>query len=268
MEFLKHFKRRSFLNEFIYVTLNICLAISLMVIVRVTGLIWPALILVLLSKWRIFAVRPQFWFANIQANLVSLIVSISYVVFVYNVGHLNIGDTQVLILQLLLAALDACWLLFLKPKSKRKYIIMQAGVALFVGVTAIYSISYILEIATPVVLLMWLIGYATSKHILSNYDEEDRVVLLSLSWGMIMAEIGWVAYHWTIAYRLPFVSSLSIPQVSIIALCMSFLAYKIYNSFYHYQKIRMNDIILPLIFAVAIILVLILGFNGVTTIVS
>ena len=267
MEFLKHFKRRSFLNELIYVTLNICLAIALMVIVRVTGLIWPALILVLLSKWRIFAVRPQFWFANIQANLVSLIVSISYVVFIYDIEQLNIGDAQVLILQLFLAALDACWLLFLKPKSKRKYIIIQAGVALFVGITAVYSISYMMGIATPVVLLMWLIGYATSKHILSNYDEEDRVVLLSLSWGVIIAEIGWVAYHWTIAYRL-FVSSLSIPQVSIIVLCMSFLAYKIYNSFYHYQKIRMNDIVLPLIFTVAIILVLILGFNGVTTIVS
>lgn len=267
MEFLKHFKRRSFLNEVIYVSLNVGLSIALMLIVRVTGLVWPALILVLLSKWRIFAVRPQFWFANIQANLVSLIVSISYVVFVYAVGQLNIGDTQILVLQLLLAALDACWLLFLKPKSKRKYIVFQAGVALFVGVTAVFSISYG-WIATPVVLLMWLIGYATAKHILSNYDDEDRVVLLSLSWGMILAEIGWIAYHWTIAYRLPFVPGIFIPQISIIALCMSFLAYKIYNSFYHYQKIRVNDILLPLIFTIAIVLVLLFGFNGVMTVVD
>jgi len=267
MEFLKHFKRRSFLNEAIYVTLNIGLSVALMVIVRVTGLIWPALILVLLSKWRIFAVRPQFWFANIQANLVSLIVSISYVVFLFSIGNLNVNGTQIIILQVILAVLDACWLLFLKPKSKRKYIVLQAGLALFVGITAVFVMAYS-WVATPVVLLTWLIGYATAKHILSNYENEDRVVLMSLSWGMIIAEVSWIAYHWTIAYRLPFVSSLLIPQISIVTLCMSFLAYKIYNSFYHYQKIRMNDIILPLIFTVAIILVLVLGFNGVTTIVS
>jgi len=267
MEFLKHFKRRSFLNEAIYVTLNIGLSVALMIIVRVTGLIWPALILVFLSKWRIFAVRPQFWFANIQANLVSFIVSVSYVVFLYAVGLLNVSDTQILALQLILAVMDACWLLFLKPKSKRKYIILQAGVALFVGITAVFSMSYG-WIATPVVLLVWLIGYATAKHVLSNYDDEDRVVLLSLSWGVIMAEIAWVAYHWTIAYRLPLISGVFIPQVSIIAFCLSFLAYKIYDSFYHYQKVRMNDIILPLIFTVATILALVVGFNGVANIVS
>lgn len=265
MEFLKHFKHRTLINEIIYITLNISLAVAIMLIVWVTKLIWPALILVLLSKWRVFAVRPQFWFANIQANLVSFIVSVSYVVFLYIINLLSFNDTTLWVLQLIIAALDVCWLLFIKPKSKRKYIILQAGIALFTGITAIFYVSYG-WIATPVVLLTWLVGYATAKHVISNYNDEDRAVLLSLSWGVIVAEISWVAYHWTIAYRLPFVPSILIPQVSIILLCLSFLALKIYDSFYHHQKIRMNDIILPLIFTIAIILALVLGFNSVTSI--
>lgn len=264
MEFLKTVKRRSFLNETIYVALNIGLAIALMFIVRVTGLLLPAFGLVLLSKWRIFAVRPRFWFANIQTNLVSVIIDISFVVFLYAANVANIGDSQILIVQSLFVALYVAWLLLLKPKSKRVYIVAQAGSALFVGITAVFVMAYG-WIASPVVLLVWLIGYATARHVLSSYDEESHTLLLSLVWGLVLAEIGWIAYHWTIAYRLPFVTSILLPQVSIVVLCFGFVTYKAYNSYYHYQKIRFSDIILPLIFTVSIISVLVLAFNNVST---
>lgn len=262
MEFLKIVKRRSFLNEVIYITLNIGLAVTLMVLVRVTGSLWPAFILVLLSKWRVFAVRSQFWAANIQANSVSAIISIGYVVLLYTVNTANIGDFQIFIIQSLLALLDIVWLLLLKPKSKRKYIVAQAGIALFVGITAIYVTAYN-WIATPVVLLVWIVGYSTARHILNSYDEESHIVLLSLIWGLMLAEIGWLAYHWTIAYQLPIINNLLLPQVSIVMLCLGFLAYKSYNSYYHYQKIRMTDILLPLVFTVGFITVLMIAFNGV-----
>lgn len=264
MEFLKIVKRRSFINEVVYVTLNIGLAITLMALVRTTGSIWPAFILVLLSKWRVFAVRPQFWFANVQANLVSAIISISYVVFLFVVNSMNIGDFQIIAVQCLLALLDIIWLLFLKPKSKRKYIVAQAAAALFVGITAIYIVAFNWA-ASPVILLVWLVGYATARHVLSSYDEESHIILLSLSWGLVLAEIGWLAYHWTIAYQLPFINSILLPQVSIIMASLGFLTYKSYNSYYHYQKIRMGDIILPLVFTIGVIAVLLLAFNGVTT---
>ena len=264
MEFLKIVKRRSFINEFIYIALNIALAVALMFIIRVTGSLVPAFLLVLLSKWRIFAVRPRFWFANIQTNLVSFIVSVSFIVFLYAANVANISDSQMLIFQSLLVVLDICWLVFLKPQSKRVYVVAQAGVALFTGVTAIYAMSYG-WIASPVVLLMWLVGYATARHVLSTYDEESHIMLLSLVWGLSMAEIGWLAYHWTIAYRLPIVTSLLLPQVSIVVLCIGFLVYKSYDSYSHHQKIRMADIILPLIFTVSIISILVLALNGVNT---
>lgn len=264
MEFLKLAKRRTFFNEAIYIALNVGLAVTLMIIIRVTGSLLPAFGLVLLSKWRIFAVRPRFWFANIQTNLVSVIIDVSFAIFLYTANVANAGDTQIFIIQSLLVALNIGWLLFLKPKSKRVYVVAQAGVALFVGITAIFIMSYG-WIASPVVLLVWLVGYAVARHVLSSYDEESHILLLSLAWGLTLAEIGWIAYHWTIAYPLPIATGVSLPQVSIITLCFGFLTYNAYNSYYHYQKIRMNDILLPLIFTVSIISVLVLAYNGVST---
>lgn len=262
MEFLKTVNRRSFLSEVVYIVLNVTLAVALMIIVRATGSLWFAFALVLLSKWRVLAVRPRFWFANIQADLVSLIVSLGFVVFLYDTNPLpNTNNSQSIIIQIILVLLYIGWLLFLKPKSKRKYIAAQAGIALFVGVTSIYVMGYD-WIASPVVLLMGLVGYATARHILSSYDE-DYIVLTSLAWGLASAEIGWIAYHWTIAYRLPILTSLLLPRVSIIMLCFGFLAYKSYDSYFHHQKVRINDIIMPLIFTISLVAVLVIAFNGV-----
>ena len=264
MEFLKIVKRRSFLNEAVYIALNVGLSVSIMILVRVTGLLWPSFGLVFLSKWRIFAVRPRFWFANIQTNMVSFIVSISFVVFLYTTGQANLSELQIIIFQSLLVLLDIIWLVLLKPQSKRLYVVLQAGVALFVGITAIFSMSYG-WMSSFVVLLTWLVGYAVARHVLNSYDDEAHALFLSLAWGFVLAEIGWLAYHWTIAYQLPLVKGILLPQGSIIALCFGFLTYKSYDSYYHHQKIRFVDIILPLLFTVSIVAMLLIAFNNVTT---
>ncbi|PKL31713.1 hypothetical protein CVV43_01125 [Candidatus Saccharibacteria bacterium HGW-Saccharibacteria-1] len=263
MEFLKLVKRRSFLNELLYVLLNVGMAIAILVIIKVTGSVFPAFILVLLSKWRVLAVRSRFWAANIQANLVSVIVDFSYIIILYKSSLSSINSTQNFIFQAILVTIYVFWLLYLRPKSKRVYVVAQAGLAVFAGITAIYAITYG-WIASPVVLLVWLVGYATARHVLSSY-EEDHLLFLSLVWGLVIAEIGWLAYHWTVAYRLPFITNLMLPQVSIIILCVSFLAYKSYDSFIQNGKIKLNDIILPLIFTISTVSVLLLAFNGVSS---
>ncbi|MDK2899393.1 MAG: hypothetical protein PWQ10_580 [Patescibacteria group bacterium] len=263
MEFLKIVKHRSFLNEVIYVALNIGLAIMLLVLVKVTNSILPAFVLVLLSKWRVLAVRWRFWAANIQANLVSIIVDFGFIIFLYNSNLTGADNLQNFIFQIILVILYACWLLLLRPSSKRKYIAAQAAVALFVGITSIYIISYNWP-AFLVVSSVWVVGYATARHVLSSYDE-DHVILLSLAWGLFLAEIGWLVYHWTIAYRLPIVTNLLLPQASIIISCLGFLVYKTYDSYFHHSKVRLGDIILPLLFTVSIIGVLVLAFNSISS---
>lgn len=268
MEFLKTIsKRKTLLSEIIYVALNIGLAITLLLVTRLTGSLVPPLIIVLLSKWRVLAVRTRYWAANIQANLICFIVSVSYVIFLFstNPDSSDLGNTESWIVQCVLALLYIGWLTWLKPKTKRVYIVAQAGAALFTGITAVFVISYG-WIATPVVLLTWLIGYSTARHVITSY-EEDHVMLFSLSFGLVMAEIGWLAYHWTIAYRLPFVTNVMVPQVSIISLLIAFITYQVYNSIYHHQKIKMNDIIAPLIFSFGLIGLLLLFRNGIDQII-
>lgn len=263
MDFLKNVNRRSVLSELIYMALNVALAVALLFVVRATGSILPALGLVLLSKWRVLAVRPRYWFVNIQANMVDFIVSASLAVFLLVVNSANIIDDQKLIVQVIITLLHIVWLLWIKPRSKRGFIVAQSAIALFLGVAATYTISSDWW-ASLVVVFVWIIGYSSARHILSNYDE-SHIVLLSIIWGMVMAEVGWLAYHWTIAYRLPIVQDILLPQAAIIMLCLGFVAYKAYDSYFHNQKVRTSDIILPLLFTISIIAVLVLAFNGVST---
>ncbi|MES2630879.1 MAG: hypothetical protein V4611_02900 [Patescibacteria group bacterium] len=264
MEFLKLVRKRSFLSEAVYTVLNIALAIAVVMVIRYTDSIGFAIGLVVLSKWRVFAVRPRFWWANLRSNLVDFIVSISFVLHMYIVNSAAIAEPRKLLLLGILTLLYIGWLLFVKPRSKRAYIAVQAGVAVLLGTSALFAISFNWPVSV-VVLGMWLIGYTAARHILSSYDDETHGLFLSLAWGVVMAEIAWVAYHWTIAYSLPFITSLHLPQVAIITTLVSFLAFKSYDSFYHHAKIRMSDIILPLLFTLSVILVLLIIFNRVGT---
>lgn len=264
MEFLKSIsKRRTLLSETIYIALNIGLALGLMFFTRYTKSLVPGIIIVFLSHWRVFAVRARFWVANVKANALSYVVSFSYVIFLFvvNPGQADSDVLPSLITQIVLAVLFMAWIIFLKPKSKKGFVLAQSGVALFAGITALYTVSYG-WIATPVVLFVWLVSYISAKHILSTYDE-GHDILLSLAFGLVMAEIGWLAHHWVVAYRIPFLPDFMIPQVSIIMLATGFLAFKVYDSFHQYKKVKLNEIILPLLFAVGLVGVLVLFRNGI-----
>ena len=264
MEFLRLVRRRSFLSEVIYIGLNVAFAVVVALSLKFTGSIVLAIALILLSKWRVFAVRSRYWFANIQTNLVDVIVGVSVV------GYMNgvVSSTTLTSLQQwgLLGVLTAAyivWLVLIKPRSSRVYMAAQAGVALFMGTSVLYAVSYDWP-AFAVVIVMWIIGYAAARHILSSY-EETYLLPLSLVGATVMAEIGWVAFHWTVGYLLPGIAGTYVPQIAIIVLLLGFGGYKVYDSFYHHQKIRTNDVLLPLVFVGSVIIVLLLFFNGIGT---
>lgn len=264
MEFLKLVRRRSFLSEVMYAVLNIAFAVALVVVIRYTDSIPLALGLVLISKWRVLAVRARYWFVNVRSNLVDLIVSVSVVLHLYTIDVSTMVDSRKYILLALVATLYVVWLLIIKPRSKRSYVALQAGIAVLLGTAALFTMSFNWPVSI-VVAGMWLIGYSAATHVLNTYDDETHTLFLGLTWSVIFAEIGWAAYHWTIAYSLPIVTTIMIPQVAIIVLLISFVAYKSYDSFAHHQKIRTSDIILPLLFTLSVIAVLIFVFNRVGT---
>src|SRR5690606_30698704 len=135
MEFLKAKPRRSHITEAAYAALNVALAIIILLVVLSIETIWLPLALVLLSKWRVIAVRPRFWFANIMANLVDIIVGLSFVVIIHQASG-------VVAFQVIMTLLYIAWLLFIKPRSKRSYIVAQSLIAHFLGINALAMVAY------------------------------------------------------------------------------------------------------------------------------
>lgn len=247
-------KHKSVVSDLAYIALNAGLAVALLVLVLAVQSPLPAFILVLLSKWRILAVRPRFWFKNIQSNMVDVIVGLSVVVLLY-------GASGSLPLQIFITIFFAAWLLFIKPRSKRSYVAFQAGTATFLGVTALLMVSYEWP-AALVVLIMWLIGYSTARHVMSHYRHESNLTLLAMIWGLVMAEIGWLGYHWAFAYNLPGFADVHLSQTALIALILGFLAERVYDSYHQNEgDIRWSDVMLPAMFSVSVILVILLFFN-------
>ena len=124
---LKRFK----LGDMLHLLSNLALAVLVYLLVAVWQLYTLAFILVILSKWRIFSVQPRFWFANIVANLVDIIVGLSVLVFIYQANSASW-------LQITWAALYAVWLVVVKPQSGTRAVTFQAAIGQFVGLTALF----------------------------------------------------------------------------------------------------------------------------------
>ena len=254
VDFLKIAKHRSLISEITYYTLNIGLAMVIFVLSQTIQSPVLAIVLVLLSKWRVLAVRPRFWWTNLQANMVDIIVGVSIVSLMY-VPQLSV------VVQVVLAVLYALWLVVLKPRSGRRYMAIQALAAMVLGVTALYASSYEWPVVI-VVLGMLVIGYSAARHFLYSY-EEQQMVFLSAIWGLVFAELGWLAYYWSYGYTLPGLSTLQIPQITDIVVLLSFAAERVYRSSVRNTRIVVGEVMLPVVFSVLLTLVILLFFNSV-----
>lgn len=255
MELLKTARRRSLFSEIVYIVLNVLLALAIFATVVITASPWYAFLLVLLSKWRVFAVRTRYWGANIRANMIDTVVGLSVVVFMF-------AATGSLPTQIGLTVLYILWLLFIKPRSKRWFIVAQAGVGLLFGIGAIMQLSANWP-ASVVVLLTWLVGYSAARHVLS-VEHETHLNFLSLVWGFVVAEIGWLTYHWTIGYNMP--GSIQLAQATIIIVLLSFLAERVHASYQRDGKVQLQEVLLPTLLSLSIIGILLFVFGGAVTI--
>jgi hypothetical protein len=217
MELLKTGIRRTKVGELAYIGINAALPIVLLLLVLDFSSAYPALALVLLSKWRVFALRPRFWWVNIKANLIDFMVGVSYVGLLY----LCAGSLPIM---LLLAVGYGVWLLYIKPRSDHASVMLQAGIAQFLALTVLFSLSTTIN-EFFVILGCFAIGYIAARHVVANY-EEDRAGFLSYAWGLVISQLSWLLYRWTITYdvRLPF----KIPQIALLVLVISMAAAKLY----------------------------------------
>ena len=243
MDLLKMHKRRSRLSEVAYVVLNIGLAAMVFAIVYTANSPWLAIAAVLLSKWRVLAVRPRFWFANLIANMVDIIVGVSAVV-------LLVAAQGGVVAQIIITLLYVVWLLFIKPRSRRVYVALQALIAIMVGITALSLVSYAWD-SIFFVLAMWGIGYVAARHVLGSY-EEPHTTLYSMIVAFMFAEFGWLGFHWLMAYPLPGSGNIQLSQLALLTALLTFVAERAFASYHKYGTVRQADVLPSIILAVAL----------------
>jgi hypothetical protein len=176
-------------SHLIHVGLNIALPLVAYILVR-TDFVFVAILLVLLSKWRMLAVQTRYWVANLIANGVDIMVGVALVLFM--------ASTAAGWWQLFWAVLYGVWLVWLKPRSDVLSVSAQAMVGQLLGLSVIYlkfgdSSLFLLVAGT------WLVAYLAARHFLTSF-EEAHTALLSQVWAYFAASLAFILGHWLLFY--------------------------------------------------------------------
>lgn len=246
-------KSRNAISSLLHVTLNLLLAVVSISITVATNNCLIGLILIIVSKWRIFAVNHRYWWLNIRSSLVDFIVGISFVLLAYAAG------TTFLPVHFVLMVAYSLWLIVIKPRSSLRWAVVQAMIAVLLGSTAATVFGAISD-SSVLILAEFLIGYAASHHVLVQGSDTDPS-LISLTFGLIFAEISWLSHAWLIIYTIGS-TSICISQLALILTLLTFAYFAIYRDLSeHSGRFKFSRVALPVIFSLVVIAVLIISFS-------
>ena len=185
-----------------------------------TNFVGLAIFLVILSKWRMFAVRPRYWMANIIANGVDITVAVALILFM--------ASTASSWWQLFWAALYAGWLIWLKPRYDVLSVSAQAMTGQLLGLAVLYlkfgDASLLVLVAGT-----WVIAYSAARHFLTSF-EEAYAPLLAHIWGYFAAGLAFILGHWLLFYG-------SIAQIIVI---MTVVGYSLAAMYYLEATDKLN----------------------------
>ena len=224
---------------FLHLGLNALLPTAVFVLVRL-HFIQLALAIILLSKWRMFAVRPRFWAANVRANAIDIIVGISLLIFMIHAGSVW--------WQLLWGVAYGGWLLALKPSDDTLLVALQALVGQMFGLMALFSFDAPLSV---LVVGAGVICYMAARHFFDEFDE-PYTKLLAYLWGYFAAALTWVLGHWLLFY-----GSLAQPTLLLLVIGYGFAA------LYYFSHIDRLSTILrrQFLFIMLAIVIIVLAFS-------
>lgn len=179
-----------------------------------------AYVVLLLSKWRMFAIRMRHWAAIIRANAVDLLFGASIIAF------MSLAQTQ--LFQVVWTAIYILWLLFIKPRSTTLFVGLQALIAQAAALSAIFLTwaeynTSILVMATAV------ITYLSARHFMAAYDESMSRAS-AYTWAFFSSTIAWLAGHWLTFYG----------PVAQPALIITVIAYSMASLYYLDHRDRLS----------------------------
>ncbi len=225
----------------IHILLTALLPVIVFILVRL-NFIGLAVSVILLSKWRMFAVKPRHWPANIRSNAVDLTVGLSFLIFMIH------SDSQVI--QLMWTALYIIWHVLIKPLSNTLGVAAQAFIAQFVGLTALF-LNWGDAPVYSLVILTWLVSYSAARHFLTTFDE-PLTRYMANSWAYFSAALVWVLSHWLLFYG-------NIAQPTLILAVIGFTLASIY---YLEQTDRLSILLRrQLLFIMIAVIIIVLAFS-------
>ncbi len=225
-----------------HIALLSLLPIVVFVLVRIDFTVLAALVIVM-SKWRMFAVKPRFWPANIRANSVDILVGLATLVFM--------TETSSQMWQLGWTFLYILWLTVIKPSSKVPMVAIQALIGLLWGLGALFLIGD----DGPAIYLVaatGLICYLAAHHFFDAF-EEAYTRLLSYTWAFFGSALVWVLSHWLVYY--PATGVISQPMLLLLTIGYGLAAIYYLDHTDRLSKTLRNQFIFIMIGITAIILI-------------
>lgn len=220
-----------------YLALKVLLPVLSYILVRV-NFVPLAILLIILSKWRMFAVRPRYWLANIASNGIDILVAVAFVLFM--------ASTTIQWWQLFWMALYAGWLVWLKPRNDVLSVSFQAMVGQLLGLAVFYFKFG--DASLPVlVAATWGIAYLSARHFLTSF-EEPHTALISHVWGYFAAGLAFVLGHWLLFYG-------SIAQIIVI---LTVIGYSLAAMYYFGATDKLTVIVRRQLLAVMGVILLII----------
>ena len=186
---LRRIKPKKGVSHALHLVLTFLLPVLVYVMVRI-NFAELALVLILLSKWRMFAVKPRHWPASIRANAIDLIVGVSVLIFMMQSGAQ--------IWQIFWALAYGVWLLVIKPASGVLAVSAQSLIGQFAGLTALF-LRFGGSQTVVLIICSWGICYLAARHFFASFDE-PLTRLFSYLWGYFAAALVWILSHWLLFY--------------------------------------------------------------------
>lgn len=205
------FKPARGFSHAIHVGLLASLPVLAYILVRI-NFVSIAITLVLVSKWRIVAVRPRYWLINIVANGIDIVVGVAFVLFMSN--------TSVTWWQLFWMAAYIGWLVWLKPRSDVLSVSAQAMIGQLLGLAVLYLKFGDAPLAS-LVAGSWAVTYLAARHFLTSF-EEPHTALLAQAWAFFSAGLAFILGHWLLFYGT--VAQI-IVLLTVIGYCLAALYY-------------------------------------------
>lgn len=212
-------KPKSGFPHILHLVLTALLPALIFVLVRMQ-LVPLAAFAILLSKWRMLAVRPRHWLANIRANAVDIMFGLSVVIFM---SHTNSPGWQ-----LAWAVVYGLWLVLLKPGNSVLKVTLQACVVQFFALSALF-LQWESAPIIGLVIAAWLVSYLIARHFFSSFDE-PHASLYSNTWGYFSAALVWLLSHWLLFYGV-------IAQPTLL---LTVIGYGLATLYYFDQTDRLN----------------------------